>query len=245
MPSVGYFVIIKDLQGWRFARASKWDGVSFYMEDGLQLSHQVYLATKTNLLALTTGAEPDKVNKQMYWPMTAEQAIEFLEEHGYGTDDNLRIWPMLGDPFMEIKPGHIGPMIAVHIKSCRERSKNPEAEPVVIVHHEFQDEQGQTQGGLCQVFDMNKLVPLPCDQEPAGKFMMFGQQICLNFRDYYLIPKGSNTLAMHKFLTVAEGPESLEALAKENRFIDRDAVVRKSGKAKLAVKELSIDDFLR
>ena len=241
----GYFVIIKDLMGWRFGYAKAWNGVTFRMDNGQDLAHNVFLATQSNMTAMVTGATPSSVKDQMYWPMKAEKAVDFLEEHGYAVDDSLRIYPKLGEPFVSIKAGNIGPIVMVHVKSCKERSKEPEREPIVLIHHEYTDESGAPQGGLCQIYDTNKLVPLPCEEEMAGKFCYVGKQICLKFQDYYLVPKGSNTLAMHKFLDATEGPEELDELFKSGRFIDRDGVVRRSGRSTLTMQAVSIDDFLK
>jgi len=262
MPNTGYWIVIKDLQGWRMSFAKRYDGVSFTVDIGdgneLQLSHEAFLATRSNLLALVKGGIPAPVKGQMYWPMQAEQVIDFLEEYGYAVDDNMRVYPKLGEPFTRIKPGHIGPMCMVHIKSCQEKDKNPEATPIILVWHEFEDE-GQTKSTLCQVFDQNKLVPLPCEDEIvasgvpkeevgrlSGTFCYFGKRICLKWQDFYLIPKGSNVLEMHKLIgQTEEGPESLDELFKEGKFIDKDGVVRKSGRFTLQAKTLSIEDFLK
>lgn len=231
-----YTVIMKDEIGWRLHLATLCNqSGGFTLDDGRLVYRDIFPATTPNLRAMSANSELTPIQNQMYWPLELKNAIETLESMGYGVDKDLRIYCRLVEPFTLIKAENISVMLAIHLRSCTERNKNPETEPIFLA---MQDDQ------IFQLFKGDKesgMVHVVSDPEHKGKITMYHRQICLSFQDYHLIPKSSNVLWMHKFLSVEEGPETLEQLFKQNNFIDKDGVVRVWGKT--SIRDISIDDF--
>jgi len=268
---MNFLILTKDFQGYKLDVALGWDGASFTMGDGRRLSHQVFMATQENLTRVALGSDPTPIGEGSYQlPPPAEAALSFLEMEGMAVDKDLRLRRKLTDPFGKLKPGHIPPVIMMHMKVCHDLTKEKaKADPTATPDDESTAMEkrlvnllwngqhigfvvgpgGNGMPAIVGIPDMSEesadLKDFPEVPKESGKFTMYGNQIVLTWQDHHLIPKNGQIYSYHRYLKVEDAPfETLEQAGKMGLFVTTDGVVCKDGKSALVSQGLSIDDFI-
>jgi len=248
-----FLTVIKDNMGYRLGIALNYDSRShiFTMDNGVLMSGEIWLATPQNLMAVINnqpkGLQP--VAGQMYWPVKPSEAAKFLDEQGWGVDKGLRLRPKLGAPFMAIKPLQIPIIISLHLQSCEKAKKEPEREPILLMWKDDKMLQVLSRPSAEGKMVIGQL-PDKVDQVNTqgleeGKICKSGNQICLAWQDYALIPKTSDVMTLHKFLKVDELADTIEEVIKSGVFLSKDGMICKDGSGSLAASGLTIDQFLK